>query len=155
MSIAAIKQPKGIIMNIVNRMTGKFIATLDNIIKGKVKDLQGAYLPGADLSGAYLTDANLSRANLSGANLSNTILDNVDFTNTIGNDKEVINIEIASCCVVATKDIIQIFNENHTHSEWAVFSDEDINKMQVISLSFWTEYKAMILETVKSNFNKG
>ena len=181
MSIAAINQPEEIIvMNIVHKATGEFIATLDDIRNGKVKDLEcanladaylscanladaylscadlaDAYLSCADLSGANLSCADLSGANLRGANLEGADLSGVDLWGVIGDGHVIKSIIGLLYDINYTKDVIQIGCENNTHLEWAEFSDEEIAAMDDGALEFWTANKEMILNTVKSNFNKG
>lgn len=133
--------------------------------------LVGAYLYFANLSNAYLymadlqnatlksskvVDANLGRADLNNASLTNANLYGANLRgailwNCIGNNKEVVTLQLDPYIVTMAKDIIQIGSEAHGYEEWDSFSDDEIESMYS-GTDFWKENKELILKQYKKRF---
>jgi len=103
-------------------------------------NLFGANLAGAYLSGAYLSGANLSRANLSGAKLAGAH----------GVNKYIKSMHIDGYSIAYTADVLQIWCENHTISDWRGFDDKRIFQMEgAAALKFWRKHKDLIFQTIE------
>jgi hypothetical protein len=69
-------------------------------------NLYEANLYRADLCGAYLYEADLSRANLCGANLCGANLYEANLYEAIGNNREVLSMQIGVFPICITKDVL-------------------------------------------------
>ena len=109
-------------------------------------DLYGADLRGADLRGADMYEANLRGADLYEANLRGAVIDG----------EKVLKNPIRITCglkyiVLITDSFMRIGCKRFTHEEWAMFSDDEISKMDRGALEFWTQWKIPLLEMCKSH----
>ena len=95
-------------------------------------NLRGANLRGANLQGAYLQGADLQGANLQGANLQETSVQKI-----LGHPWE----------ITVYPESLGIGCERHTIQEWEDYTDEDIDKMDSRALSWWKNWKDLILAT--------
>lgn len=115
-------------------------------------DLRFANLRGADLEGANLRFANLEGVNLGWANLEGANLEGADIRHCKGDGVVIKNKPGLRWDVVYTKDVLAIGCKQHTYTEWAEFTDEEVAKMDPKALEFWREHKAMLL-ALKTEFN--
>ena len=138
---------KGLKMKILNRWTLKVIFENE---KETIKET----LEDANLIGANLIDANLIGANLIGANLEGANLEDANLRGANGNLKELKNMQIETYSISFTKDILQIGCKRFSHTEWKNFSDEEINKMDKLALSFWNKWKNFIFKAIELSFKK-
>ena len=121
-------------------------------------NLKRAIFSGANLRGTYLTGANLSCANFAGTDLSNTILSNLIVTGCLGNGIEIRNLVLD----FNERQIITLYNQYHSLSarppypilaiggtqypleKWHNLEEEEKDKMDSNTLSFWNTNKKII-----------
>ena len=132
-----------------------------NLIDANLEDanledanLRGANLEDANLEDANLRDANLRGANLRGANLRGANLEGANLEGANGNLRELKTMQIETYSISFTKDILQIGCKSFSHTEWANFSDNEINKMDKQALSFWNKWKYFIFKAIELSFEK-
>ena len=118
-------------------------------------DLSGAYLFGANLSGDNLSGANLSGADLSGANLSGADLFGACLSGASGEETTIKNtpLQISGLqwdIIIFDKDM-KIGCEYHSVSDWWLFDDERIYKMNDHALAFWKANKQMLQSICNAN----
>ena len=124
-------------------------------------DLAYSELINADLSNADLSDNNLSDTDFTNATLTNANLTGADLWDCKGNGKEIITIDTYGYIINYTFDRMQIGYKNHSHEEWAGFSDAEIVDMDddalgwwgvnKHALEWWKENKEMIFKEIKIN----
>ena len=112
-------------------------------------DLRGVDLRGADLRGADLRYADLRGANLDGANLDGADLygaksygANLDGEKLTKTPLSVVGLHY--WCVISD-GYMRLGCKRFTHEEWATFSDEEIDGMDVDALEFWKQWKIPLL----------
>ena len=157
-------------IEIKNRYTGETIFQIETLYKANLygADLSGANLSGAnlyraDLSVANLSGANLYGANLSGANLSSANLSKADL---IGADLSGANLDgeiiqkmpivistLQYWCLI-TEEHMRLGCKRFTHEEWANFTDDQIDKMDVNALAFWKQWRNTLLAMCKVHAGK-
>ena len=121
----------------------------------KYADLNDANLNEANLRCAELSWADLRWANLRWAELNGTNLKWAELRGAIGNNKEIITIQTGIYTCVITELSLTIGCESHTFDEWIAFTDSEIDKMDAKkSLSFWHDWKTIILKSYELNFKK-
>ena len=121
-------------------------------------DLRDANLRGANLVGANLVGANLRGANLRGANLVNANLvgANLVGANLVGADLWGANLRDAKnapmiitgllwAVYIDGTGMMRIGCQNHSVEDWKNFTDEKISAMDSKALTFWNQYKSMLL----------
>ena len=91
-------------------------------------NLRGANLEGANLEGANLEDANLRGANLEGAKNAPMIIAGLLWT-----------------VYISGTGMMRIGCQNHSVEDWKNFTDEKISAMDSNALTFWNQYKSMLL----------
>ena len=101
-------------------------------------DLQGANLWGANLRGADLRGANLRGADLWGANLRGADLQDAK------NPPMIITGLLWSIYINGV-GMMRIGCQNHSIEDWKNFTDEKISAMDSNALTFWNQYKSMLL----------
>ena len=101
-------------------------------------DLRGADLHGADLRGADLQGSNLHGANLHGANLRGANLHGAK------NAPMIITGLLWTVYIDGT-GMMRIGCQNHSVEDWKNFTDEKISAMDSKALTFWNQYKSMLL----------
>ena len=121
-------------------------------------DLRGADLHGADLRGADLQGSNLHGANLRGANLRGADLQgsNLHGANLHGANLRGANLHGAKNAPMIITGLLwtvyidgtgmmRIGCQNHSVEDWKNFTDEKISAMDSKALTFWNQYKSMLL----------
>ena len=96
-------------------------------------NLQDANLQGANLQGANLQDANLRGANLRGANLQDA------------KNAPMIITGLLWTVYIDSTGMMRIGCQNHSVEDWKNFTDEKIGEMDSKALTFWNQYKSMLL----------
>ena len=96
-------------------------------------NLRGANLQDADLQGANLVDANLRGANLRGANLRGA------------KNAPMIITGLLWTVYIDGTGMMRIGCQNHSVEDWKNFTDEKISAMDSKALTFWNQYKSMLL----------
>ena len=116
-------------------------------------NLRGADLWGADLRGANLRGANLRGANLRGANLVGADLWGADLrgVNLVGADlwgaknAPMIITGLLWTVYIDGTGMMRIGCQNHSVEDWKNFIDGKISAMDSKALTFWNQYKSMLL----------
>ena len=121
-------------------------------------NLVGANLVGANLVGANLVGANLVGANLRGANLRGAILRGANLRGAIlrsANLVDAILLGAKNAPMIITgllwtvyidgTGMMRIGCQNHSVEDWKNFTDEKISAMDSKALTFWNQYKSMLL----------
>ena len=142
-------------IEIKNRYTGETIFQIETLYKA---NLYGADLSGANLSGANLYGANLSGADLRGVNLYRADLSGANFrgANLDGEiiQKTPIVISTLQYWCLITEEHMRLGCKRFTHEEWANFTDDQINKMDVDALAFWKQWRNTLLAMCKVHAGK-
>ena len=102
-------------------------------------NLWGANLRGADLRGANLEDANLRGANLWGANLEDA------------KNAPLIIPTLRWLVCINGFGYMRIGCQNHKVEQWKAFTDQEISRMDSDALSFWNQYKVMLLAACETH----
>ena len=123
---------------IKNRWTGEVLFTCDvpegmesgMIARHAVETAiaVGANLRDANLLGANLRDANLRDANLEGAKNAPMIIAGLLWA-----------------VYISGTGMMRIGCQNHSVEDWKNFTDEKISAMDSNALTFWNQYKSMLL----------
>ena len=111
-------------------------------------NLRGANLRGANLRGANLVDANLVDANLMGANLRGANLRGanlVDVNLVDAKNAPMIITGLLWTVYIDGTGMMRIGCQNHSVEDWKNFTDEKISAMDSKALTFWNQYKSMLL----------
>ena len=101
-------------------------------------NLEDANLVGANLEGANLEDANLWGANLRGANLRGANLEDAK-------NAPMITTGLLWTVYISGTGMMRIGCQNHSVEDWKNFTDEKISAMDSNALTFWNQYKSMLL----------
>ena len=107
-------------------------------------DLRGANLEDADLRGANLEDANLRGANLRGANLRGANLEDAK-------NAPLIIPTLRWLVCINGFGYMRIGCQNHKVEQWKAFTDQEISRMDSDALSFWNQYKVMLLAACETH----
>ena len=108
-------------------------------------DLRGADLRYANLRGADLSNAYLSNANLDGADLRYTNLSNAYLSNAIGNGSIIRTIQTGVYVVVIFGQIVSIGCQSHNWTDWVMFNDTLIYKMDgQNAVDFWRIWRPIL-----------
>ena len=148
--------PEGMESGMIARHTAETaIAEGANLVDA---DLRGADLRGANLRGANLVDANLRGADLRGANLVDANLVDADLrgANLRGANLRGANLRGAKNAPMIITGLLwtvyidgtgmmRIGCQNHSVEDWKNFTDEKISAMDSKALTFWNQYKSMLL----------
>ncbi|UYF76599.1 pentapeptide repeat-containing protein [Acinetobacter ursingii] len=102
-------------------------------------DLWGANLRDANLGGANLRDANLGGANLWGANLRDA------------KNAPLIIPTLRWLVCINGFGYMRIGCQNHKVEQWKAFTDQEISRMDSDALSFWNQYKVMLLAACETH----
>ena len=104
---------------------------------------EGADLRGANLEGANLRGANLRGANLWGANLRGADLRGADLRDS--KNAPIIITGLLWAVYIGGTGMMRIGCQNHSIEDWKSFTDEKISAMDSNALTFWNQYKSMLL----------
>ena len=107
-------------------------------------DLGDANLRGADLRGANLEDANLRDANLRDANLRGANLRGAK-------NAPLIIPTLRWLVCINGFGYMRIGCQNHKVEQWKAFTDQEISRMDSDALSFWNQYKVMLLAACETH----
>ena len=107
-------------------------------------DLEDANLRGADLRGANLEDANLRDANLEDANLRGANLEDAK-------NAPLIIPTLRWLVCINGFGYMRIGCQNHKVEQWKAFTDQEISRMDSDALSFWNQYKVMLLAACETH----
>ncbi len=107
-------------------------------------DLYGANLDGANLDGADLRGANLRGANLYGANLRGADLYGADLDGEKISKSPLSIIGLRYWCLISD-GFMRLSCKRFTHDEWANFTDDEINDMDIGALEFWKQWKSPLI----------
>ena len=158
--------PEGMESGMIARHAVETAIAQDANLRGA--DLVGADLQDANLVGANLVDANLRGANLRGANLVDADLRGADLrgANLRGADlvdADLRGADLRGADLVGAKNapmiitgllwtvyidgtgMMRIGCQNHSVEDWKNFTDEKISAMDSKALTFWNQYKSMLL----------
>ena len=102
-----------------------------------------ANLRGANLVGANLVDANLVDANLRGANLVDANLRGANLVDA--KNAPMIITGLLWTVYIDGTGMMRIGCQNHSVEDWKNFTDEKISAMDSKALTFWNQYKSMLL----------
>ena len=116
-------------------------------------DLRDANLVGANLRGADLWDANLVGANLRDANLRDADLVGADLWGADLRGADLWGAKNAPMIITGLlwtvyidgTGMMRIGCQNHSVEDWKNFTDEKISAMNSKALTFWNQYKSMLL----------
>lgn len=100
---------------------------------------EGANLGGANLGGANLWGANLRGANLGGANLRDA------------KNAPLIIPTLRWLVCINGFGYMRIGCQNHKVEQWKAFTDQEISRMDSDALSFWNQYKVMLLAACETH----
>ena len=106
-------------------------------------DLRGADLRGADLRGADLQGSNLWGANLRGADLQGSNLRGANLRGA--KNAPMIITGLLWTVYIDGTGMMRIGCQNHSVEDWKNFTDEKISAMDSKALTFWNQYKSMLL----------
>ena len=106
-------------------------------------NLRGANLRGANLWGANLVGANLRRANLQDANLQDANLRGANLRGA--KNAPMIITGLLWTVYIDGTGMMRIGCQNHSVEDWKNFTDEKISAMDSKALTFWNQYKSMLL----------
>jgi hypothetical protein len=114
----------------------------------------GADFTGADLENVNFTGANLNGVNFNGANLYHANLTGVNLngSNFIGANLTSVNLivlQLSIWTVYIHADTMQIGCKHYSHDEWLSFDEDTIQRMYPDALSWWREYKPLIVNGIK------
>lgn len=98
---------------------------------------------------ASLENSSLIYSDLRGTSLKDVDLDTVNFRCVVGNSKEIKSLQIHNYQISYSKNILNIGCESHPIQDWIDFSDRQINRMDAHALTFWKQYKDIILTLVQ------
>ena len=148
---------------IKNRFTGDVLFTCD-IPEGMESGMiarhaletaiaEGANLQDANLWGANLQDANLQDANLQGANLGCANLWGANLWGANLQDANLQDVKNPPMIITGLLwsiyingvGMMRIGCQNHSIEDWKNFTDEKISAMDSNALTFWNQYKSMLL----------
>ena len=108
-------------------------------------DLSNADLSNANLRGANLSNADLSNANLRGANLRGADLRNADLRYAIGDGSIIRTIQTGVYVVVIFGQIVSIGCQSHNWTDWVMFNDTLIYKMDgQNAVDFWRIWRPIL-----------
>ena len=138
---------------IKNRWTGEVLFTYEapeGMESGMIAchAVETAIAQNADLWGANLQDANLQDANLRGANLRGANLWGADLhgANLWGaKNAPMIITGLLWTVYIDSTGMMRIGCQNHSVEDWKNFTDEKISAMDSKALTFWNQYKSMLL----------
>ena len=128
---------------IKNRWTGEVLFTCDvpeGMESGMIARhaVETAIAVGANLLGANLLYANLEGANLEGANLLGA--------NLLGaKNAPMIIAGLLWTVYISGTGMMRIGCQNHSVEDWKNVTDEKISAMDSNALTFWNQYKSMLL----------
>ena len=111
-------------------------------------NLQDANLQDANLRGANLQDANLRGANLQDANLQDANLQDANLRGANLQDAKnppMIITGLLWSIYINGVGMMRIGCQNHSIEDWKNFTDEKISAMDSNALTFWNQYKSMLL----------
>ena len=106
-------------------------------------DLRGADLRDADLRGADLQGSNLWGANLRGADLQGSNLRGANLRGA--KNAPMIITGLLWTVYIDGTGMMRIGCQNHSVEDWKNFTDEKISAMDSKALTFWNQYKSMLL----------
>ena len=112
-------------------------------------DLRGADLRGADLRGADLRGANLRGADLRGANLEDANLRDANLRGAKNAPLIIPTLRWLVC--INGFGYMRIGCQNHKVEQWKAFTDQEISRMDSDALSFWNQYKVMLLAACETH----
>ena len=122
-------------------------------------NLEDANIRGADLRGADLEDANLRDANLRGADLEDANLRGADLRGANLWDANLRGAKNAPLIIPTLRWLVcingfgymRIGCQNHKVEQWKAFTDQEISRMDSDALSFWNQYKVMLLAACEAH----
>ena len=138
---------------IKNRFTGDVLFTCDipeGMESGMIARhaLETAIAEGANLQDANLQDANLQDANLRGANLQDANLWDANLWGANlwdAKNPPMIITGLLWSIYINGVGMMRIGCQNHSIEDWKNFTDEKISAMDSNALTFWNQYKSMLL----------
>ena len=110
---------------------------------------EDADLRGANLRGADLMDANLRGANLRGADLGGANLRDADLGDAKNAPLIIPTLRWLVC--INGFGYMRIGCQNHKVEQWKAFTDQEISRMDSDALSFWNQYKVMLLAACETH----
>ena len=138
--------PEGMESGMIARHAVETAIAQDADLRGA--DLRGVNLVGANLRDANLRDADLQDADLRGVNLVGASLVGVNLRDANLRDAKNAPMIITGLLWTVYIDgtgMMRIGCQNHSVEDWRNFTDEKISAMDSKALTFWNQYKSMLL----------